>query len=941
MESGGFQVVYPSDMDSLAREYLYAFRKYSGANEQQLKIKYHSIPIVLHPCISQSNASVAWVPHRVDVFTTPEFKSGYAEGWVPQLAKHEGRHIAQMTHYTTGVFKYMGWILGEQAVALGIGLYPTSWMFEGDAVHAETDFSQAGRGRDPNFLMYFRASFIDGDYRAYDRWRYGSYRWYTPSKYAFGYMMQTAMRRNSATNDIMGDIQHDFASYWYNPFNWNKTFLYRTGMTARKNYRSAVTTFDNAWRSDYLSRMPYSGFERISSEPEGYEAFGWKGGYYTEYHSMVPFEDGSVVSVRTGLSQNAHLVKIMPDGSEKSLRYFATPSLTSSLVKRDSDHIVWSEIVADSRWELRDRSIIREYELSTGKLRNLTSRGHYFNPSFACDGKLMLATEYPSSGSSFLVVLDAGSQEVLCRLEAPCKGQIRRSVAIGGRVYSDIVTGEGEWGIWSVGLDGEGGWQRVLEPQSRSILNLQACGDKLVFESDLDGVTNIYAFDPLCGSLQKLTNARFGAFSPSLEEDGSLYYTDFDKDGYHPVRAAADSLLWQPASMDYPFESDLIESMAEQSLRETEAVSAGQDSTIRAEVDGLESSRYGKIGNIMRIHSWAPFYVSINRIMDASYDHIYQLAAPGVTLISQNTLGTAVTTMGYSYHGGRHAGHVNFNYSGLYPVIELNLDYNDRESAEYSYNAAGKLVGEAPLGNNSVDFSASAYVPVRMSQGGWNSALIPQISYEFSSDIYSLGGVGRGYGQSVVTSVRWYRMLPKLKTALTPRLGFGVEAKLAACAGPYAKDGGAASLYMYGYVPGFTPLQGLRMAFTGQKLLYSTWGSCPSLVSMPRGYSKTLLGDYAKLSLDYSIPIALNDVEPSPLLYLMRVNMVPFVDIAWNRPGGGNAYNMYSYGTTLSVKGHYFRIGAEIEIGTRLSRYWDPVTMNWRCKWDIVTSTSL
>ena len=941
MKSPTFQIVYPSHMDSLAREYLYAFERFSYANEQQLKIKYHTIPIVLHPCIAQSNASVAWVPHRVDVFTTPEFNSGYAEGWVNQLAKHEGRHIAQMTHYTTGVFKYMSWILGEQSVALGIGLYPTSWMFEGDAVHAETDFSQAGRGRDPNFLMYYKASFMDGDRRAYDRWRYGSYRYFTPSKYAFGYMMQTAMRRNTGRNDVIGDIEHDFASFWYNPFNWNKTFLYRTGMTARKNYRSAVTTFENAWRSDYLRRMPYSGFDRIASESEGYAAFGWKGGTYTEYHSLLPLDNGSLIAVRSGLAQAPHLVRIMPDGSEKWLRPFAAQGLTSSLVKRDADHIVWSEIVADPRWELRDRSIIREYEVSSGKIRNITSKGHYFNPSFAFDGRVMLLTEYPEEGSSFLVLEDAESGEVLRRIEAPEKGQIRRSVAVGDRIYADIVTGEAEWGIWSTDEDGAE-WRVELEPQGRSILNLQAYEGKLVFESDLDGVTNIYAFDPSCGSLQKLTNARFGAFSPYLDSDGSLYYTDFDKGGYHPVRAVADSLLWQPASTDYPFEFDLVEDMSAQSRRETEALPAEQDSLLRQEVMGLESIRYGKLGNILRIHSWAPLYVSIDRIMDFSYDHIYQLAAPGVTLISQNTLGNAVTTMGYSRHGGRNAGHFNLNYSGLPPVLEVNLDYNDRESATYNYDRAGVAVDTVMCGSNSVDFSASAYVPVNLSQGGWQSAVIPKISYEFTSDRYVIDGVGDGYKQGVEASVRYYRMLPKLKTALMPHLGFGVEGKFIDYTGPYKQNGSAASLYMYGYVPGFTPIQGFKISALAQKQFNSTCGSyLASFSKLPRGYSKMILGDYAKLSVDYSIPIALNDYEPTPLFYFMRVNMVPFVDIARNKPVGAPAYNMFSYGTSLSLRGHYFRIGAELEIGARLSRYWDPVTMRWACKWDIVTSSSL
>ena len=56
--------------------------------------------------------------------------------------------------------------------------------------------------------------------------------------------------------------------------------------------------------------------------------------------------------------------------------------------------------------------------------------------------------------------------------------------------------------------------------------------------------------------------------------------------------------------------------------------------------------------------------------MTMSYEHFYQLVSAGATLISQNNLSTATMQLGYSYHKGFHSGHLNFNYSGFYPVFE-------------------------------------------------------------------------------------------------------------------------------------------------------------------------------------------------------------------------------------------------------------------------------
>ena len=82
------------------------------------------------------------------------------------------------TSYTKGVFSFFNILFGEQSLALGIGFYPSVWLLEGDAVLNETDFSNAGRGRSGEFLIYYRTAFLQGDIRSYDHWRYGSYRHY-------------------------------------------------------------------------------------------------------------------------------------------------------------------------------------------------------------------------------------------------------------------------------------------------------------------------------------------------------------------------------------------------------------------------------------------------------------------------------------------------------------------------------------------------------------------------------------------------------------------------------------------------------------------------------------------------------------------------------------------------------------------------------------------
>ncbi|MCF0173346.1 MAG: hypothetical protein HUJ91_06425, partial [Bacteroidales bacterium] len=71
MRSENFRVIYPRPLDSLARVYLYEFEKARPLDQMGMKISMAEMPLVLHPYTIQSNATVAWAPRRVDIFTTP------------------------------------------------------------------------------------------------------------------------------------------------------------------------------------------------------------------------------------------------------------------------------------------------------------------------------------------------------------------------------------------------------------------------------------------------------------------------------------------------------------------------------------------------------------------------------------------------------------------------------------------------------------------------------------------------------------------------------------------------------------------------------------------------------------------------------------------------------------------------------------------------------
>lgn len=948
IKSNHYNILYPQEMDSLARRYLYLFEKNRSNTEKGLLIETPKVPLIIRPYSTQSNATVVWAPKRVELITTPPATGGYAQNWEKQLVLHEGRHVSQMQHYTKKTFKVFNFLLGEQSIALGVGIYPSAWIMEGDATIHETDMSNSGRGRSGSFLMYYRAAFIEGDTRSYDKWRYGSYHYYTPNKYAFGYMMLSDTRYFTDDYYSTGKIFDRIVSNWWNFFSgWNVGFQQATGKTARKNWRYMTSFMVDMWTKDFQRRAPYSPFNYLLADNDH---------LYTSYTNLLPWENGSTISLRSGYEHARALVEIDSMGQTHQIRPFS--STTSDLVPTGDGTIVWAETVPDVRWDLKTSSIIRSYDIKTHKMRDITHNTRYFNPTLSPSNDSILVAEYILEGGSNLVVLDRASGDAVFKKAAPNHGQVLKGVLIGNISYTSVITEKG-LGLYAIDIsDPENEWYLEIPEQNCYIQNMKAYRDQLYFVSDLDGLNNAYTYNPRTKFLQKLTNSRYGATNPIINEStGELYYSDYSTIGYHPVKTSLDSLEWSPASFDKPFKHPVAEQLALQAKQNTTPITEEEDEAFKTLADTIKAYPYKRFTHLINIHSWAPFYANIDRIMTMSYDHYYQLVSLGATVISQNTLGNATAQLGYSYHKGFHSGHLNFNYSGFYPIFELAVDYNDRNR---QITTIDKAVAETNDGiqkypityhidttsTPALDASLKVYVPLNFSKSGWHRGLVPQVTLNFSNDQLSVYGSPFKYRHSLTYGVRFYSMLSETRTALFPRWGLGVDLQGTSSFGNHNELGNLIYTYVYGYLPGLTRQQGLKLTASYQKQFSKEYfGFIPNAASMPRGYTNHILSDYTKFTVDYAIPIYLGDVSWPWLFFLKRLQVIPFVDVAIERdksyPFNGDIIPnpkqpYYSHGVDVILSAHIIRIGSELSFGFRYAR-----TADNRNYWNVLFRTGL
>lgn len=926
-----FTLIYPSEIDSLARNYLFLFEKWRDPSLTGLRIETPRMPVILHPYNMNSNGMVAWAPRRVELYTTPPGDALYALDWPTQLAVHEGRHIGQMTFYTKHSFRLLNILFGEQGSTVGIGLQPSRTLFEGDAVQNETDLTSAGRGRNPDFLKYFRAEFLTGENRTFNKWKYDSFRYYSPGKYPIGYMIMSTIRDNSGNYSAAGGIIEGQSRNWWHLFNVSrKAYQSATGLSGGENWLLAVAVNSRQWLWEYYLHAPYTSFQPLLAEREP---------LYTEISNPVRIGSDTYAAMQ-GMQYERRMVRIDSLGRrhfQRPLSYYTSPLVA------DSDHsLIFSEIVPDPRWEQRSWSVIRRYDTRTRTLRTLTRRSRYVNPTPSPGRDSILAAEYPVEGGSNVVILDRDGA-LLSRIPAPDNGQVTGVVQLRQHCYASVITGEGI-GLYRY----DGSWEPLIAPQPKMIRNLQAAGDSLLyFVSDLDGLSNVYTFDPEQNALRRRTSARFSADSPSFAADGTLYYGDYDRLGYQPVAVSADSLDRVPADFSRAYKNALADRNSEQAAAHTDRLSDEEEARLRARIDALETRRYSKVLHGFHIHSWAPVYASVDKIMNdlGSFDlqqfsNWYRFAAPGATLISQNNLGTLVSTLGYSYHDRHHAGHVHAQYSGLYPVIGLSADYNERDRicSRIDYAPDGRMVTQLdtvarPAWNLNLHLS----VPLVFSRGGWNTLLRPQLNYAVTNDGYRVpvpqggGTVGREHSQVLIGTLRFETRLSRPVTRLTPRLGFGAVLSGQTRIGPEIVRNGIVGLNSWAFFPGFGREDGFKLSYARQyqpegQLIYSP---DYNLVRRPDGFESMILMDYRQLKLDYALPIYAGDIDGGFFFYLKRFIVIPFVQVAHDRKhpviesgriSGTEPATFFSYGSALMVTTRLFRIGSDLEFGVRYAR---------------------
>jgi len=843
------------------------------------------MPIILHTKSVYSNAMVPYAPKRMEFFTCPP-QSSYSQKWIDQLVLHETRHAIQFQKTDQGFTRALYYIFGQQATAAILGAFVPFWFIEGDATLTETALSKSGRGRVPSFEMDLRAQLLEKGIYKYNKAYNGSYKDFTANWYQLGYNLVSLSRKKYGA-DVWSNVLDKVARKPYTFVPFTTSLKSQTGKGKLKLYNELTENLQDAWK-DQNDQLKFTRFEKISRETK----------YYTNYKLSTFISDSIIVVEKTSMDDIARFVSInLNSKKEKKILSPGTNYHKENLTS-NAQLICWSERTFDPRWQLRDYSVIKVYDLKNKKRSQFTHRSRLFVPAISPDGKLIAAVEVTDQNKYSLVILDALQGNIVKKIFAP-DNQFFMTPEWSEDNHRITCILLGDNGKSLVIVNSRNGEIDYLIPSAfQEISKPSFIGDDVIFTASWSGIENIYIIKTDTRKTFQVTSAKYGATDAVAAPDGkSIIYSNYTADGYEIVQILSDPSEWKP-----------LDKIEDNSLKLYETMSAQEGFTFRSQDvpdSTYKTKAYRKGGHLFNFHSWTPVSFDIDNIS----------LNPGIMIMSQNLLSSSFLTAGYEYNLNEEAGKVylKYTYEGSYPVIDIQTDYGLRRGTHVDEDG-----NYTQFKYTETNLSPSVYIPLRFHKNQYYRGVRPLIGGTFTyrkMDKDSPLEFTKDRFFNIDYQLYLYNQIKTSLRDLQPK--WGQSLMLTYRNLPFDSEDNSSIFGVSGilYFPGILNHHGLRIYGAYQQRI-TDFVQFSDVISYPRGFSSMHEDEMISLKADYVLPLFYPDWQISSLLYFKRFSSRIFYDFGLGRTGDiETTYN--SVGVDLTTDVHFFSLFFPFEIGVR------------------------
>lgn len=868
-----FQVIYPKEIEKQAQHVANMLEEVYEPLSVSLKSKPVKISLILHNRSTTSNAMVPWAPKRMEFYTCPG-QDDYPQPWFDQLVVHEFRHVVQYSKINSGFTKVLSYLFGQQITVAVFGAFVPLWFVEGDAVVAETAFSNSGRGRMPSFEMELRSQVLQKGIYSYDKAVFGSYKTYTPDRYILGYHI-VASAQKYFSYDVWESAMNRTARLPFMVVPFNSGIRKVTRLNKVELYKLSMQTLEGQWKLQD-SAVITTKQELLSNKTNK---------YFSSYNHGSFMGNNTYLTVKSGIDDISRFIRIDSRGKEK--RLFTPGQFFTTSLSFASNMIVWAETKNDPRWENRTFSVIKTYNILTHRTRQLTHRSRYFVPSLNHKGNKIVCVEQTTEGNSFLVVLDAHNGSVLNR-EAALAGDFIMTPSWSDTDDEIVYIALNPSGKRLRIRNAMGEFKDLTQPSFVNIQQPKKWGGFVYFVGAYSGINNIYRLDT-AGKIVRITSSRFGVTDPTISADGKeIIYSDYTADGYKLVKACIDSLPKLPLMEVSNTSVKLYEPLA----RDNKVLDFYQNKEKE-----YTPANYRKFLHLFNFHSWGPLSINADNTS----------IKPGLEIISQNLLSTVVTSAGYehSWNDANQQFYAKVSYRGWYPQFDFNVNYqmNKQESVKWDVFSA----------------QVNMKVPFNLSGGKYFRSLQPQIGYSFANYIprsnYPSEGFS-GYYHVMTYRLYAYNVLTVSPKDINPRWGQMLDISYKNTPLNGTDLGNIFAVESMLYFPGLGRHHSLN-AYIGYQEINAAHYMFADIINLPQGI--TFNGYHHQLltgKFSYELPLFYPDWSIFGALYIKRFRAAVHYDQAFvTKDNKTFTYN--SAGLSLLSDFHIARFLAPISLGCR------------------------
>lgn len=924
-----FKVLYPTGFDGEAQRMANTLEHIYEPEAKTMRARPRKISVILQNQSSVSNGFVTLVPRRSEFYTMPPQDYNFlgTNDWLDQLAAHEYRHIVQFQRANSGFNRLLYYAFGPATLAAMASVSVPGWVWEGDAVATETAFTHSGRGRIPNFGLLLRTNLQEGRTFTYNKQYLRSYKQNISDHYVLGYHMVSYLRKHTKDPDVWGKVMKRTAIAPFLPFAFSRSVKKIGGLTLPQLYKATADDLKKTW-SEELKDVQLTAFDKVNSRSSK---------AYTDYRYPQPLPGGDMLVLKHGIGDFVQLVTLHEGKEHKT--FIPGVINDAGMLSVSGSKVVWSEFGFDPRWQVKNYSVIKSYDVEKKEYTVLTHKTRYSGAALSPDGSKIVTVESQTDYKISVVVIDSRNGSVIKKFENPDNAfysMARWSAE--GKMIVILKTQNNKRSV--VTLTYESGIETVLIADSEeNIGHPVLAGNYLFFNSPISGIDNIYAYDLSEHTRFQVTFSKYGAYNPALSLDQKkLVYNNQSRDGLDVVSIPFEPSAWKVFTPhDQP-------KAYHQYLSEQEGRSTLFDS-IPAQV--FETTRYSKISGIFNPYSWGAYVNS-------------SFTQADIGIASQDVLSTTVIKAGYLFDIYERTGawHAGVSYQGWYPILDVDVRHANR-SADEGLIQYDKVVGTDTTENvierlkfnwKETTVEAGLRIPLLTTNSKYHGNLSfgNYVGYTRVTDFEnSIDGGGRlfpsNYPQFFLReyidngkllynhfTLTAYRLLKQSRRDINSK--FGQTININWYSTPYGGDfsGKQFSLYTQLYFPGIIKHHSLwgYWAFQSTKIppVYanSEVGRDSYLfnnqIPVPRGQSVFRFEKFYSMSVNYTLPLWYPDVALGPWLNIQRFR--------------GNAFFDYGFGSTTRstqvTSQTYASIGGELRMDFNAMRYLPQLNVGFR-----------